>query len=191
MHSQIITQKECSKKMTEYDTLKKRKLNRVPRKKKKEPEPISDTTSEEEIEEMESDSADDISFTLDTDKSDIECEDDVHTLTLPTDPPVITDDSVGKYYAVYYTEPRTVYYWGKITKTFVEIDCLRKKNLSSDPKKWTWIERIKDKDIVIVDTEYIFYGPEVPVVMRNIMRFPDEMAYARLKVIENNLKENS
>ena len=69
---------------------------------------------------MESDSADDVSFTLSTDKSDLECEDDTQTLTLPTEPPVITDDSVGKYYAVYYTEPRTVYYWGKITKTFAD-----------------------------------------------------------------------
>ena len=33
MHSRVITQKECSKKMTEHDTQKKRKLNKVPRKK--------------------------------------------------------------------------------------------------------------------------------------------------------------
>ena len=52
MHSQIITQEECSKNVTEHDTQKKRKLNRVPRKKKKEPEPLSGTTTEEEMEEL-------------------------------------------------------------------------------------------------------------------------------------------
>ena len=42
-----------------------------------------------------------------------------------------------------------------------------------------------------MDTEYIFYGPEVPVIMKSILRFPDEMAFARLNTIEKNLKVNS
>ena len=104
-------------------------------------------------------------------------------------------------YAVYYTEPRVIYYWGKIVKTFaddddspvnkVEIDCLQKKNISSDPKEWTWTERNTKKDIDVVDKEYIFYGPVVPMIMKNIFRFPDEMAFACLKAIEKKLKANT
>ena len=46
------------------------------------------------------------------------------------------------------------------------------------------------KDIDIVDKEYIFYGPEVPMIMKNIFRLPDEMAFACLKVTEKNIKEH-
>ena len=56
--------------------------------------------------------------------------------------PIINEDSIGKYYATYYTDPK-VDYWGKIIKTFeddedsttsnkVEIDFLHKKHLASD-----------------------------------------------------------
>ena len=95
-----------------------------------------------------------------------------------------------------------IYYWRKIVKTFaadddgnvtkVEIDCLQKK------KKTFWVTQrdghglsgTHKKDIDIVDKEYrhIFYGPEVPMIMENIFRFPDEMAFACLKVTEKKMK---
>lgn len=75
MHSQIITQEECRKETTGQEgTQKKEKCNKVPGKKRKEPEPLSDTTTEDEMEVMESDSADDVSFTLNQDESETECE---------------------------------------------------------------------------------------------------------------------
>ena len=95
-----------------------------------------------------------------------------------------------------------IYFWGKIIRTFAddddtpvtkaEIDYLQKKNISSNPNEWTWIQRAQDKkDIDIVDTQYIFYGPEEPEVKKCLLRFPDEIAFARLKKIEKALKENS
>ena len=199
MHSQIITQEECQEKTTQLGTQKKGKCYKVQGKKRKEPEPLSDSTTEDEMEVMESDSADDVSFTFNEDESELEREEEIQAKkATPADTPIITDDAVGKYYAVYYTEPRVIYYWGKIVKTFaddddspvnkVEIDCLQKKNISSDPKEWTWTERNTKKDIDVVDKEYIFYGPVVPMIMKNIFRFPDEMAFACLKAIEKKIE---
>lgn len=88
--------------------------------------------------------------------------------TIPSD----TLDSVGKYYAVYYTGPRFTYYCmgneniktfndddeGPVTK--VEIDCLKKK------KKIKWLKGVdidhesKNRHL-IVDKDYVFCGPEV------------------------------
>ena len=94
-----------------------------------------------------------------------------------------------------------IYFWGKILKTFAdddgspvtnaEIHYLQKKNISSNPKEWPWIERNKDKkDIGIADATYIFCWPEDPPINKGLLRFPDDMAYARLKKIEKDLKLN-
>ena len=60
--------------------------------------------------------------------------------------PKLTRESEGKYFAVYYTEPRVTYYWGKVLRTFsieegevseVELNFLKKKTIGSDPKDWS------------------------------------------------------
>ena len=69
---------------------------------------------------------------------------------IETPPPVdktskglVNDNDIGKYVAIYYSDPRPCYYWGKITKVFsdddetdinaVEVDFLKKKTITSDP----------------------------------------------------------
>lgn len=167
-------------------------------KRKKDPEPLSEATTHEEIENIDSGSADDISFSLDKDVSDIENESDKEA---PPEVaiPVTTEYSTGKYFVVFYTEPNMLYFWGEVTKTFdnddngpvkkVETDCLQKKKKFSNPKKLTWVGRNRNKDVDIVEIDYIFYGPEEPVVRKGVHKFPDEMATARLKIIENYLKK--
>lgn len=102
--------------------------------------------------------------------------------------PQLSEESIGKYFVIYYTEPLT-YYWGKVTKVFsenedgevtrVEVDFLKKKTITSDPKDWSWVERAV-KEIGIVPTDYIFYGSENLRVTMCTMYFPDETVYARL-----------
>lgn len=106
-------------------------------KRKRNPQPLSDTTTDE-VENIESDSADDVSFRLDKDESGIEYKSD-KTDPLEAAVPVVIEYSIGKYYSVYYTEPYMMYFWGKITRTFdnddggpvtkVEADC-RQRNTS-------------------------------------------------------------
>jgi hypothetical protein len=95
----------------------------------------------------------------------------------------------GGYYAVFYTLPKLEYYWGKIVKTFsespeepnhsVECEFLTKKNLSSDKKQWTWVEKTKSNskskiEIPIVDCKYVFYGPVKANYNKGLFKFNDE-----------------
>lgn len=68
---------------------------------------------------------------------------------------------------------------GKVNK--METDCFQEKNNLSDPKEWTWIEWNQKNDIDTVGTGYMFYGPEVFTITKDIFRFPDDVAFARLK----------
>ena len=89
---------------------------------------------------------------------------------------------IGKYVAVFYTDPKPHYYWGKLTKVFatdkdtdvteVEVDFLQKKTLSSDPSAWTWKDK-KVKEVLIVNTKFIVYGPVVPDSKKDVLIFPD------------------
>ena len=102
----------------------------------------------------------------------------------------IEDKDINKYVAVYYSNPPR-YYWGKVKNTFsqdpdspndkVEIDYLKKATLSANPADWTWAERINVKDIGIIDTKCIVYGPVLPndFTARG-MKFPDVAAMEAL-----------
>lgn len=86
----------------------------MPRKKRKDRESLSDTTTEGEMEQMGSDSPDHINFTLNKDKSEVQCDDEVQQQKeIQSDILVINGDSVGKHYAVYYTDLRVIDYWEK------------------------------------------------------------------------------
>lgn len=97
----------------------------------------------------------------------------------------ITEDDIGKFYAVLYTEPRT-YYWGKLLKLFsddedtavtkAELDFLKRDFISSDVAQQTWKERAV-KDISIVSVLTMFYGPVKPTLNRgSSFQFPDKLA---------------
>lgn len=106
----------------------------------------------------------------------------------------IDDESINKYFAVVYTEPKKQHYWGKVTKVFseddelpvnkVEMVFLRRKTLSSMPEKITWQwPPVEDKHII--DTDYIFMGPCSPDLLKNgSYRFDDVKANDLLKKIK-------
>lgn len=107
--------------------------------------------------------------------------------------PTIEDADTYKYVAVYFSHPKPQYFWGKILKVFssdeetevtqVEVDFLQKKAISSDPSAWTWAEKTV-KEVLIIDTKFIVFGPLVPDVKKNIFRFPDVEAMASLREFE-------
>lgn len=69
-------------------------------KRKRYAEPLSETTTDEEFENIENDSADDVSFSLDKDVSAMEYESDKEA---PPDVVILllTEYSIGKYYVVF------------------------------------------------------------------------------------------
>ena len=91
-----------------------------------------------------------------------------------------------------------MYFWGKVIKTFsndikeevseVEIEFLTKKDIGSDPKTWTWIERSHKKDIQTVDAKYIFYGPAEPNITKGKFIFPDEAATSCLNLLRKKIE---
>ena len=88
------------------------------------------------------------------------------------DLPVIEEEHIGKFYAVFWPKPKA-YYWGKLMKVFshdveddaneVEINFLKKVVNSSDPSliKWDW-PSVEDKGVV--DAKLLFAGPMIPEV---------------------------
>ena len=146
---------------------------------------------------FESDSEDDPELMVDLDDTD-DMDDNVETLVDEREVdehdhkeesfcmPVLDDNAVGKFYAVFYSTPIKSYYWGKVTKTFendenesvlsVEIDFLRRKNISSDPEKLTWLEPVQ-KDVQIVSSDFVFFGPAKADVLKvGHLKFPDKDA---------------
>ena len=75
---------------------------------------------------------------------------------------------------------------GKIIKTFendvdsdvieAEMDFLSKKDIGSDPQNWTWVHK-PNKDIEIVKTKYILYGPVTPEIRKGKFTFPDKLVH--------------
>lgn len=99
--------------------------------------------------------------------------------------PRITDESIGKLYAVYYTNPTLVYYWGRVLKTFsydeggdaesVELKFYHKKTLSSEAKQQTWILPARE-DVSQVPAKCIFFGPvEEPSCRKGIYIFQNDV----------------
>ena len=107
--------------------------------------------------------------------------------------PTIEDADTYKYVAVYFSHPKPHYFWGKVIKVFssdeetdvtqVEVDFLQKKKISSDPSAWTWDEKTL-KEVLIIDTKFIVFGPLLPVIRKNIFHFPDVEAMASLREFE-------
>ena len=103
--------------------------------------------------------------------------------------PVVTKDSVNKYVAILYTEPKLKYYWGKIVQTIecdktnktteIKVQFLKQKAIGSNPNDWTWYEPPK-AEIEVLDVEYVLYGPLLPSIKNQILTFPDSDAHARL-----------
>lgn len=71
MHSQIITQQQCINEMSGHESQMKPCKKKKGLKRERDAEPLSETTTDEEFENIVSDSADDVSFTLDKDVNDI------------------------------------------------------------------------------------------------------------------------
>ncbi|KAK4305728.1 hypothetical protein Pmani_022387 [Petrolisthes manimaculis] len=153
-HGEIVTQKQCIEQMKvtevqqkEKKLSKTKKKEKQPRKKikrTKQPEPdlYSTTSTEDELSFV--NSSDDLSLGLDSYE---DPEEDAEHMKSPTPDakspkPKLSEESIGKYFAVYYTEPLT-YYWGKVTKvlyededgevTRVEVDFLKKETIASNP----------------------------------------------------------
>ena len=64
--------------------------------------------------------------------------------------------------------------------TAVEVDFLQKKTLTSDPKLLTWCEKIR-KEVLVVETKYIVWGPVFADISKGLLRFPDVEGTARLQ----------
>ena len=151
----------------------------------------SDSTTVSSIEMTDANTSSDLSLT-DIIQDDMEATegratDDSHPLC------TIEDSDVGKHVAVYYTDRTSHYYWGKVTKVFsrdedtdvteVEVDFLQKKTISSDPSAWTWTEK-KVKEVLVVETKFIIYGPVTPDIRKNIFTFPVVQGTASLQKLE-------
>ncbi|KAK8371954.1 hypothetical protein O3P69_016297 [Scylla paramamosain] len=179
MKGQVITNEECLKEIKGKEEKKmqtakqKKKTKQHPKKKKVEVSDTDSTTvSTEEIDYGNTSS--DISLSDLLAPVTPEATDEVNEQQENADTnhdmmPKLSDDSVNKYYAVFYTDPKLKYYWGKVTKTFtnddddddiekVEVDFLQQKAFGSNPHDWTWCER-PVKDIEVLESQYIFYGP--------------------------------
>ena len=102
-------------------------------------------------------------------------------------------DDIDKYVAVYYSDPKPEYFWGKIKKTFssdpdspntsVEIDFLRKSTLSANPSDWKWSEKPDfKKEIEVIETRFLLYGPVLPDnIKAGALTFPDLQAMEALQ----------
>ena len=97
--------------------------------------------------------------------------------------PKLSGDSVNKYYAVFYTDPKLKYYWGKVTKTFtndddeddidkVEVDFLHQKAVSRNPRDWTWREKTSERHWNIRATVYILWTV-LPEIKKGVFTFSD------------------
>ena len=81
--------------------------------------------------------------------------------------------------AVFYTESKVTYYWGKVLKTFsndvdddvnkVEFQFMQRSVLSSDTSQWKWTFPAT----VPTECVFVFYGPELPDIGKNVFTFPD------------------
>ena len=95
---------------------------------------------------------------------------------------VINEHALNQYVAILYTEPKLKYYWGKILKTFedeedaevnkIEVEFLKQKSLSSNPKLWTWHSPMT-KEVEILDVKYVIFGPCIPEIKAGKLYFPD------------------
>ena len=101
---------------------------------------------------------------------------------------------MDKYVAVYYSDPKPQYFWGKIKKTFssdpdspntsVEIDFLRKSTIIAYPSDWKWTEKPEfKKEISVIETKFILYGPVLPTdIKAGALTFPDRQAMEALQI---------
>ena len=219
-HSVVITHEEAVRTLREQEEKKENKRKQIEnrkleceQKKKKAAEEKAKKTKAKKtkkakakkviVEETtsESESEADISYASDTD-SDIGLEDILYSdpeideaafepIPRPEPEPIeILDSDVGKFYAVLYTEPNKVYYWGQLLRTFsededapntqFEFNFMRKKCLSSDPRNWTWVFP-KQQDKSIVPSTAVFRGPEEPKMTKDYYTFDDFVAYAEFK----------
>ena len=60
---------------------------------------------------------------------------------------------------------------------------MQKKTISSDPSAWTWAEKTL-KEVLIIDTKFIVFGPLLPDVRKNILGFPVVETMASLREFE-------
>ena len=109
----------------------------------------------------------------------------------------IEDADIGKYVAVYFSDPKPKYYWAKILKVFsndasdpndkVEVEYLRQHTLSSNPADRAWIEKTVQKEIEIVDTKLVLYGPVCASssTKGSSLKFPDVLADKALRKMED------
>ena len=64
----------------------------------------------------------------------------------------------------------------------VEIEFLRKKNLSCNLEKWSWEEPPKSKvDIKIIKSTFIIYGPTAQNCEKGVFYFPDKIVSELMK----------
>ncbi len=90
---------------------------------------------------------------------------------------------------MYYTEPRLIHYWLQVTKvlsqdednkaTRVAVGFLKKMKITDNPKEWSWLDTAV-KDLKIVSTHYVSYGPEMPRTNKSALYFSDEATSYRL-----------
>ena len=97
----------------------------------------------------------------------------------------ITKEDEGKYVAVFYTEPKLKYYWGKVLladddhNKDLNISFLKQKAIGSNPMDWTWWEP-PNPEIQSIDQKYVLFGPVSPTINRSVFKSPDSEAHARL-----------
>lgn len=201
MTAQVITNVECVeeiRKMSEKKTqIQKRKTTKTTKAKRALTRKMADDMETESTTSVSSVVTDGHNTSSDISLSDmvnqhLSGEDDTATATENANMstgPVITKESVNKYVAIVYTEPRLKYYWGKILQTVecdktnktteIEVQFLKQKAIGSNPKHWTWHEPLKP-DIEVLEVKYVLYGPLLPSIKNQIFTFPDSDAHARL-----------
>ena len=202
MVSQVITDEECRKKIAEMAQAKKKTKKNVVQRQTNKKETSNKRKLTEEDEDLNSTTVSSVEMNDINTSSDFSLEDflqderqeETEDDTVDSRPLCSIDDAdVHKYVAVYYSDPKPQYYWGKLTKVFstdedtdvteVEVDFLQKKTISSDPSAWTWVEK-KVKEVLVIDVKFIVFGPVVPEIKKNVFTFPDVQATASLQKLE-------
>ena len=188
--------KEAKKERGKKREIQKKKLKLKQQKKgaaqrKRDDDESSTTSSVSYTSKQSRGSSLDFSFDEITAFSDIEddvapCQDRPAVETQADERVAIDDDAINKFFAVYYTEPKKQYYWGKVLKVFsddedlpvksLEMTFVHRKYLSSMPETLTWHwPAVEDKSII--DEQYVFMGPCRPDLLKNgAYRFDDRKA---------------
>ena len=119
------------------------------------------------------------------------------TPKIPFTLPKITENSIGKFYCVYFTNDFR-YYWGKVTKVFTvddedeesiqcEMSFLKKKYPGSFEKGLRWVKQTPE-ELLVVNSKYVYHGPGEANFKGDLIMFNEEEPSNKLIQLKKAIK---